>query len=115
MKLFQLNFFGILVLLALTVVALFIPSFVIQSVWNSVYAGSIERDMSIALWQAGLLWGAILSLLYMSGIFSFKLNFKTLDSIDLDAINDPELRAEIEQLKLQAKKAEDAEKQKHQD
>ena len=107
MKLFQLNFFGIFVLLVLATVVLVLPSFVIQSIWNSIYGSRLEHEMIIDLWQASLLWGAIVTILYMTGIFSFKLNFKTLDSIDLDSINDPELRAEIEKLKLQAKKAEE--------
>ena len=107
MKLFQLNFFGILMLLILATVILVLPSFVIQSIWNSIYGSRLEHDMSISLWQASLLWGAIVTILYMTGIFSFKLNFKTLDSIDLNSINDPELKAEIEKLKLQAKKTEE--------
>ncbi len=65
----------------------------------------MERDLSIDLWQAALLWGAIMSLLYMSGIFQFKLDFRTIDTIDLDAISDPSLKEEIEQLKLKAAKA----------
>lgn len=110
MKLFQLNFFGLLFLLVLLAVLFVLPSFIIQSIWNSIYGSRLEHDMTIDLWQASLLWGAIISILYMTGIFSFKLNFKTLDSIDLDSINDPELRAEIEKLKLQAKKSEEEKK-----
>ena len=83
-------------------VAIVLPSFIIQTVWNLVQAANIDRDLSIEIWQAGLLWGAMLSLLYMSGIFQFKLNFKSLESIDLDTITDPELREEIERLQLQA-------------
>lgn len=82
----------------------------IQAFWNSIYSGSIERDFSIEIWQAALLWGAILTVIYMSGVFQFKLNFKTLDSIDLDSIPDPELRDEIEKLKARAKEAEQAKK-----
>lgn len=62
----------------------------------------MEKDFSIEIWQAALLWGSILTAIYMTGIFQFKLNFKTLDSIDLDQIKDPELRQEIEKLKIKA-------------
>ncbi len=105
MKLFQLNFFGILILLASIVLLVGVPSFLIQAVWNSACATSMERDLNIDLWQAALLWGAMLSALYMTGVFQFKLDFRTIDSIDLDAINDPSLKEEIEQLKLKAAKA----------
>ncbi len=111
MKLFQLNFFGILVLVVLATVVFVLPSFIIQSIWNSFYGSRLEHDMSIDLWQASLLWGAVITILYITGIFSLRLNFKTLDSIDLDSINDPELRAEIEKLKLQAKKSEEESKE----
>ena len=53
-------------------------------------------DLSIEIWQAALLWGAILTLIYMTGIFSFKLSFKTLDSIDLENINDIIKKFQIE-------------------
>ncbi len=112
MKLFQLNFFGILILLLSIVLLVGVPSFLIQAVWNSTCATSMERDLSIDLWQAALLWGALVAALYMTGIFQFKLDFKTIDSIDLDAINDPNLKEEIEQLKLKAAKAK-SEKPKH--
>ena len=45
----------------------------------------------------------------MSGIFQFKLNFKTLDSIDIDSIPDPELREEIKKLKAKAEEEEEKE------
>ena len=110
MKLFQLNFLGILILLASIVLLIGVPSFLIQAVWNSNCATSMERDLSIELWQAALLWGALVAALYMTGIFQFKLDFRTIDSIDLDAINDPNLKEEIEQLKLKAAKAKSPEK-----
>lgn len=106
MKLFQLNFFGVFLILLLILAVILVPSVIIQAFWNSLYSANIERDLSIEIWQAALLWGAILTLIYMSGIFQIKLNFKTLDSIDLDSIPDPELREEIEKLKLKAKEAE---------
>jgi hypothetical protein len=106
MKLFQLNFFGIVLILLVLIGLVLVPSLIIQVLWNSVYASGIERDLSIEIWQAALLWGAVLTLIYMSGIFQFKLNFKTLDSIDLDSIPDKELREEIEKLKIKAKEAE---------
>ncbi len=82
-----------------------VPSFLIQSVWNSTCAANMERDLTIEIWQAALLWGALLSFFYMTGIFQFKLDFRTIETIDIDAINDPELKEEIEQLKLKAAKA----------
>lgn len=106
MKLFQLNFFGIILMILLLTVVILIPSVIIQALWNAVYSGGLERDFTIAIWQAALLWGACLTLIYMSGIVQFKLNFKTLDSIDLDSIPDPELREEIEKLKAKAEEAE---------
>jgi hypothetical protein len=106
MKLFQLNFFGIVLLLIILLASIFVPSLIIQAVWNSIYSVGIERDLSIEIWQAALLWGAVLTLVYMSGVFQFKLNFKTLDSIDLDSIPDPGLREEIEKLKAKAKEKE---------
>ena len=68
--------------------------------------------MSIALWQASLLWGALVSLLYATGIFQFKLDFKTLESIDPDSISDPELREEVEKLQLKAQEANKPEEKK---
>ena len=106
MKLFQLNFFGILLMVLLLAVVILVPSVLIQALWNSIYAGGIERDFSIEIWQAALLWGACLTLIYMSGLVQFKLNFKTLDAIDLDSIPDPELREEIEKIKAKAEEAE---------
>lgn len=106
MKLFQLNFFGIILILLIVLAVIFIPSLIIQSFWNSIYSANIERDLSIEIWQAALLWGAVLTLIYMSGIVQFKLNFKSLDSIDLDSIPDPELREEIKKLKAKAEEAE---------
>lgn len=106
MKLFQLNFFGILLMVLLLAVVILIPSVIIQAFWNAIYAGGIERDFSIEIWQAALLWGACLTVIYMSGLIQFKLNFKTLDAIDLDSIPDPELREEIEKLKAKVEEAE---------
>ena len=105
MKLFQLNFFGILLAILLLSAVVLIPSVLIQALWNLIYSGGMERDFSIEIWQAALLWGAILTVVYMSGVFQFKLNFKTLDSIDLDSIPDAELRDEIEKLKAKAEEA----------
>ncbi len=110
MKMFQLNLFGILILIVSLFLVIVLPSFIIESAWNSIFVADIERDLSINIYQAGLLWGAVLTLIYMSGIFSFKLSFKTLDSIDLDQIQDPELRDEIEKLKLQAQESDDKKK-----
>ena len=102
MKIFQFNFFGILILVATLLLLVLVPSYIVQNIWNSMHVLNIDRDMSIELWQAGLLWGAILTAIYMTGILKFKIDFKTLDSIDLDSINDPELKAEIEKLKAQS-------------
>lgn len=110
MKLFQLNFFGILILLAAAAILIVLPSAVIQNIWNSFYATNMTREMTIELWQAALLWGALVSLLYATGIFQFKLDFKTLEAIDPDSINDPELRAEIERLKLKTQATKKSEK-----
>lgn len=107
MKLFQLNFLNIIFILLVVTLILVVPSFVIETFWNSLYAANLERDLRINVFQAALLWGAFLSLIYMTGIFQFKLDLKSLESIDVDSINDPELREEIEKLKLQAKKAQD--------
>ena len=105
MKLFQLNFFGILILLLSIVLLVGVPSFLIQAAWNSTCATSMERDLSIDVWQAALLWGALVAALYMTGIFQFKFDLRTIEAIDLDTINDPELKDEIEHLKLKAAKA----------
>ena len=110
MKIFQFNLLGILLFLAVMAVLIVIPSFVIQGIWNSLYAVNLERDMTIEVWQAALLWGAILSAIYMTGIFKFKIDFKTIDSIDLDSIDDPSLKKELEKLKAEALKAEEQEK-----
>ena len=107
MKLFQLNFLSIVLLILLVGLLIVVPSFVIENIWNSIFSSSLEQDLSIGIWQAALLWGSILSLIYMTGIFSFKVDFKTLDSIDIDSINDPELREEILKLKQKAKQSDD--------
>lgn len=103
MKLFQLNFLTVLLLILVGSVAVLIPSLFIQSVWNSMFENFDARDVSIAVWQASLLWGSLLCVLYMTGIFKFKIDFKTLDSIDLDQINDPQLRDKIEKLREEEK------------
>ncbi len=92
---------GILIFVGLAAALIALPSYVVQNIWNSLYSLNLERDMSIELWQAACLWSACLTAIYMTGVFKFKIDFKTLDSIDLDAINDPELKAEIEKLKAQ--------------
>jgi len=74
-----------------------IPSFFLQVIWNAVYSNFIERDLTIEIWQASFLWGAIVSAIYLSGIV--RIDFQTVDSIDLDSIEDPELRAKILRLK----------------
>ena len=56
-------------------------------------------DLSISVWQAALLWAAMLCAIWMSGIFKLKIDLKTLDNLDVDDIDDPELRQELEQLK----------------
>lgn len=106
---FQLNFFGILILLALGSIFIILPSYIIQNIWNASYATEIDRDMTIALWQASLLWGALVSLLYATGLFQFKLDFKTLESIDPESISDPELREEVEKLQLKAQETQNSE------
>lgn len=110
MKIFQFNFLGILIFVAVLALLVLLPSFVVQSIWNSVYSLDLDRDMTIELWQAALLWGAILSAIYMTGVFKFKIDFKTIDSIDLSQIDDPELKAEIEKLKSQAQEEETKDK-----
>ena len=106
MKIFQFNFLGILIFLAFLALVILLPSYIVQNIWNSIYSVDIERDMSIEIWQAALLWGAILTAIYMTGIFKFKVDFKTLDSIDLSKIDDPELKAEIEKLRSQSQEEE---------
>lgn len=109
MKLFQLNFFGILLMIIAAAVLIALPSFMIQNLWNSIVSANIVKDMSIEIWQASLLWGACVSFLYMTGIFQFKLDFKSLESIDTESINDPDLRAEIESMKLKTQEAKKSE------
>jgi hypothetical protein len=115
MKMFQINFSNIFFILLILSLIIVLPSFIIQVLWNSIYATNLERDMSIQVWQAALLWGAFLALLYMTGVVRFKIDLKTLESIDLDNIADPELRDEIEKLKIQAKKAQEEKKKKEQE
>ena len=74
-----------------------IPSFFLQVIWNAVYSNFIERDLTIEIWQASFLWGAIVSAVYLSGIV--RIDFQTIDSIDLDSIDDPELKEKILRLK----------------
>lgn len=106
MKIFQFNFLGLLILVSFLSVLIVVPSYIVQNIWNAIYSVDLERDMTINLWQAALLWGACLSAIYMTGIFKFKIDFKTLDNIDLDSIKDPELKAEIERLKTKSKEDE---------
>ncbi len=102
MKLFQLNFIGILILLLVLVVGIFVPSVIIQNIWNACHHGNLEQNIQIEVWQAALLWGAIVTALQMFGVFSFKFNFTSLEGIDIDSIKDPELREELEKLKQEA-------------
>lgn len=111
MKVLKVNLFTILIFLLVLSVVLLVPSLVIQSFWNSAFGSSIETNMMIELWQAALLWGSCLCLIYMSGIFKFKIDLKTLDSVDLDQV-DPSLRSEIEDLMQEVKKREEEEKAK---
>ena len=94
---------GIIIFFGILAAIVVLPSYVVQSIWNSLYSFNLERDMTIELWQAACLWIACLSAIYMTGIFKFKVDFKTIDSIDLDSIKDPDLKAEIEKLKAKAK------------
>ena len=97
MKLFQLNLISIILLIAGVTAFILIPSFFIQILWNSIYSNFIERDLTIEIWQASLLWGAIASAIYLSGLV--RIDFQTIDSIDLDSIEDPELKEKIRRLK----------------
>lgn len=107
MKIFQVNFLSILLFLAVLLIFIGLPSFFIQSLWNSTFQESLTRNMHIEIWQAALLWGAFLSLIYATGIFKFKIDFKSLENIDIDSIDDPALRNEIERLRdLSTKKKE---------
>ncbi len=99
MKMIRMNFASVLLLLVIAAVVLGLPSLMLQSLWNTAFERSLERDLSITLWQAALLWGAVLSLIYMSGIFKLQVDFRTIENIDLSDIDDPELRAEIEKIK----------------
>ena len=97
MKLFQLNLISFLGLALAVILFLVIPSLVIKLIWNGVYGGFLERDLSIDIWQASLLWGAAITLIYMSGIV--RIDFQTIDSIDLDSIDNSDLREKIRKLK----------------
>lgn len=99
MKIFKINFFWILVATIVLSVVVLLPSLMIQSLWNSLFENHIETNLMISVWQAALLWGALLTAIYMSGLIKFKLDVKTLDNIDLSEIQDPQLRAEIERLR----------------
>jgi len=96
-KLFQLNLISIILLIAAVTAFILVPSFFLQILWNAVYSNFIERDLTIEIWQASLLWGAIVSAIYLSGLV--RIDFQTIDSIDLDSIEDPELREKIRRLK----------------
>ncbi len=105
MKIFQLNLLSVFILFAIIGLGVMVPSLIIESIWNaSSLTGSIDRDYSIELWQASLLWGSFLAILAGSGIFKFKVDFKTIDSIDIDKIDDPSLKDEIERMKAQLDK-----------
>ena len=97
MKLFQLNLINFLGLALTITLLLLLPSFLIKVVWNSIYGGFLERDLSIDLWQASLLWGAAITMIYMSGVI--RVDFQTIETIDLEAIDNPELREKIRKLK----------------
>ncbi len=111
MKIFQFNLFAILIFLVIVSLLVLVPSFIVESLWNSFYSINIERDMTIELWQAALLWGACLAAIYMTGIFKFKIDFKTLESLDINQIDDPELKAEIEKLKEEARRQDQEDKE----
>jgi hypothetical protein len=96
-KLFQLNLISALMLILGLSAFILIPSFFLQVIWNAVYSNFIERDLTIEIWQASFLWGAIVSAVYLSGIV--RIDFQTVDSIDLDSIDDPELKEKILRLK----------------
>jgi hypothetical protein len=93
------NFVGILLLLVVAVALIGLPSLIIQSIWNTAFERTIERDMSIVIWQAALLWASLLTVLYSTGIFKFQIDFRTIENVDISDIDDPELRAEIEKIK----------------
>lgn len=97
MKLFQLNLINFIGLALTVVLFLVLPSFLIKVLWNTIYGGFLERNLSIDLWQASLLWGAALSLVYMSGLV--RIDFQTIESIDLESIDNPDLREKIRKLK----------------
>ncbi len=99
MKMIRMNFVGILLLLVVAAALIGLPSLIIQSIWNTAFERTIERDMSIALWQAVLLWAALLTALYSTGMFKLQIDFRTIENIDTQQIDDPDLRAEIEKIK----------------
>ena len=109
MKLFQLSILNLLILLLAIAVFVFLPSFFIKVLWNSTYESFLARDLTISIWQASYLWAAIVSLIAMSGVI--KIDFQTLDSIDLDSIDNPDLRQKIQELKEQSKTEEDLKKE----
>lgn len=95
----RMNFVGILLLLIAAAALIGLPSLIVQSIWNTAFERTIERDMSIAIWQAALLWASLLTVLYSTGIFKFQIDFRTIENVDISDIDDPELRAEIEKIK----------------
>jgi len=104
MKIFQLNLTNISFLVVLVGLGIVLPSLIIESIWNSSVAINFtERDLHINALQASLLWGSLLTTIYMSGIFKIQIDLKKLDNLDLNNIDDPELKDELQKLKKEAK------------
>ncbi len=99
MKMIRLNFFGIFLIILVLAALVFLPSLIIQSLWNSAFQRVLDRDFNISLWQATLLWGAAVSLLFMTGLFKFQIDFRSIEKINVDDIDDPDLKQEIQQIK----------------
>ena len=101
---FQLSPNSIFLLAIVLGLAVGLPSVIIESIWNGSVASTFtERDLTINVFKASLLWGAILTTIYMSGIFKIQIDFKKLDNLDINDIEDPDLKDEIKKLKEEYK------------
>jgi ABC-type multidrug transport system fused ATPase/permease subunit len=110
MKIFKLDLLGIILLIFISLLVIVLPSVLVQFIWNSVVSNHLENNLVINLFQAILLWGAIATLFYITGVFKFGFSFQELEAIDLSTIEDPELRSELEKLKIEAHKKEEEKK-----
>lgn len=74
----------ILFILLISSLTCILPIALIETLWNTTIAKSF--DININLWQALILWLAILVILNIIGVFKFEFAVESIDDLDKEAM-----------------------------